>query len=137
MTPQLNILRLEKKNESIKDRIIRDVFNLFENWEDYYKPVRVDIFWSNNYIRYESNSDRNKTLLVEEYINKIRSYLKDIINNLKKFNARKIQLTVTIIFVFSKYNDEERVMDLKRDSKKIMINDKADKVIAELFESLF
>ena len=136
MTPQLNILRLEKKNESTKDRIIRDVFNLFENWEDYYKPVRVDIFSSNNYIRYESNSDRNKTLLVEEYINKIRSYLKDI-NNLKKFNARKIQLTVTIIFVFSKYNDEERVMDLKRDSKKIMIIDKADEVIAELFESLF
>ena len=137
MTPQLNILRLEKKNESTKDRIIRDVFNLFENWEDYYKPVRVDIFWSNNYIRYESNSDRNKTLLVEEYINKIRSYLKDIINNLKKFDARKIQLTVTIIFAFSKYNDEERVMDLKRDSKKIMINDKVDEIIAELFESLF
>ena len=75
--------------------------------------------------------------MVEEYINKIRSYLKDIINNLKKFDARKIQLTVTIIFVFSKYNDEERVMDLKRDSKKIMINDKVDEVIAELFESLF
>ena len=75
--------------------------------------------------------------MVEEYINKIRSYLKDIINNLKKFDARKIQLTVTIIFAFSKYNDEERVMDLKRDSKKIMINDKVDEVIAELFESLF
>ena len=75
--------------------------------------------------------------MVEEYIDKIRSYLKDIINNLKKFDARKIQLTVTIIFVFSKYNDEERVMDLKRDSKKIMINDKVDEVIAELFESLF
>ena len=44
--------------------------------------VRVSNFWSNNYIEYESNSDRNKTLSVE-YLNKIRPYLKDM-NNLKK-----------------------------------------------------
>ena len=31
------------------------------------------MFWSNDYIDYEINSDRNKTLLLEEYLNKIRS----------------------------------------------------------------
>ena len=36
-------------------------------------------FWSNNYIEYGTNSDRNKTLSVEEYLDKIRPYLKDII----------------------------------------------------------
>ena len=36
----------------------------------------------------------------------------------------------------SKKNDEEFVMDSKTDNTKIMINDKADKVIEELFESL-
>ena len=46
--------------------------------------MRVGNFWSNNYIEYKSNIDRNKTLLVEEYLNKIRTYLKDIINNIKK-----------------------------------------------------
>ena len=50
----------------------------------YYKLVRVINFWSNNYIEYENNSNRNKTLSLEEYLNKIRPYLKDIINNLKK-----------------------------------------------------
>ena len=35
-------------------------------------------------IEYEIYSDRNKTLSVEEHLNKIRPYLKDIINNLKK-----------------------------------------------------
>ena len=34
-------------------------------------------------MEYESNGDRNKTLSVEEYFNKINPYLKDIINNLK------------------------------------------------------
>ena len=46
--------------------------------------MRVSNFWSDNYIKYESNSDRNKTLSVEEYLDKCRPYLKDIINNLKK-----------------------------------------------------
>ena len=46
--------------------------NLFEHEEqDYYNPVRVSNFWSNNYIEYVSNCDRNKTLSAEEYLNKI------------------------------------------------------------------
>ena len=59
--------------------------NLFghEEEENYYKPVIVSNFLSNNYIEYESNDDRNKTLSVEEYLDKISPYLKDIINNLK------------------------------------------------------
>ena len=60
--------------------------------ENYSKPVIVDNLWSNNYIEHESNRDRNKTLSVEEYLNKIRPYLKDIINNLKKSGPWKIQL---------------------------------------------
>ena len=52
---------------------------------------------SNNYIEYESSGDRNKTLRVREYLNKIRPYLKDIINNLKISDTCKIQLTLTII----------------------------------------
>ena len=49
------------------------------------------IFWSNNYIEYKSNSDRNKTLSAEECLNKFRPHLKDIANNLKKSDTWKIQ----------------------------------------------
>ena len=45
--------------------MLRDIKNLFEHEkeeENYYKPVRVSNFWSNNYIKYESNGDENKTL---------------------------------------------------------------------------
>ena len=31
------------------------------------EPVRVSNFWSNNYIEYESNGERSKTLSIEEY----------------------------------------------------------------------
>ena len=36
------------------------------------------------YPKYESNGDRNKTASPEEYLNEIRPYLKDTINDLKK-----------------------------------------------------
>ena len=49
---------------------------------------------NNNYIVYESNGDRNKTLSVKEYLNEIRPYLTDIINNLEKPDTWKIQLTI-------------------------------------------
>ena len=66
--------------------MLSDIKNLFEHEEEEncYKPVRISNYWSNNYIEYESNSDRNKTLSVEEYLKKISPYLKDIIKNFKK-----------------------------------------------------
>ena len=99
-----NRFRLKKETKAIKDRILRDVKNLFEDKdeENYHKPVRVSNFWSNNYIEYKSNEGRDKTLSVEKYLNKISPYLKDIIYNLKKSDTRKIQLTITNNFISPK-----------------------------------
>ena len=64
---------------------------------------------------------RDKTLSVEEYLDKIRAYLKDIINNLKKPDKWKIQLTKANSFICSIDDDEERVMHSKSDNIEIMI----------------
>ena len=82
-----NLFRLKKETKAIKDRILWDIKNLFKHEkeeENYYQPVRVSNFCGNNYIQYKSNGDKNKILSVEEYRNEISSYLKDILNNLKK-----------------------------------------------------
>ena len=47
-----NLFTLEKETKAIKDRVLRDIKNLFENEEDYYKPVIVNNFRSNNYQLY-------------------------------------------------------------------------------------
>ena len=65
-------------------------------------PERVGNFWTNNYTEYENNGDRNKTLSIEEYLNKVKPYSKGIINDLKKSVALKIELTIRINFIFSK-----------------------------------
>ena len=60
---------MKKENKAIKDKIIRDIRNLFEHEEENYNnPARVGNFWSKKSIEYESNRDRNKTLSVEEYL---------------------------------------------------------------------
>ena len=89
--------------------------------ENYYKPVRVNSFGGINCIEYESSGDRNRALSAEEYLNKISPYLKGIINNLKKYDTCKIQLTKGNDFISSIDNDEEHVMHSKSDSIGIMI----------------
>ena len=86
----------------------RDIRILVEQEEDYYKPKIVSSFWNNNYIDYESNGDKNVSL--DEYLNKIKPYLKDIIIDLQSSSRQKIQLTIAINFVFSTNTEEERVM---------------------------
>ena len=54
-------------------------------------------------------------LSVEEYLDKIGPYFKDIINDLKKSGTWKIQLTTAINFIFSRDDkDEERVIHSKK-----------------------
>ena len=44
-------------------------------------------FWNNNYIAYESNGDRNKSLSLKEYLDKIKSYLRDIVIDLQEYDT--------------------------------------------------
>ena len=62
----------DKIIKAIKGRIVGDIRSLFEQEEDYYKPVRVGNFYSTNYIKYESNSDRNKSLSIMEFFEEIK-----------------------------------------------------------------
>ena len=93
-----------------------------------YKPVRVNNICINNYIEYESNVERNKTLSVEEYLDKL--------DHVKKSQTWKIQLTIANNFITSIGIDEERVMHSKCDNIEIMINNETDEVIKEFLDSL-
>ena len=53
-------------------------------------------------MEYESNGDKNKNLSLDEYLNKIETYLKNIIIDFKNSDAWKIQVTIAINFISSK-----------------------------------
>ena len=63
-------------------RNVRSLFDLSID-EDYYKPIITNGAFNNNYVQYESMEDKDKNLSVKEYIDVIRTYLSDIINNHK------------------------------------------------------
>ena len=132
-----NFFKLKKENKTIKDKTISDIRNLFklEN-EDHYKLIRVGNFYSNNYIKYESNGDRDQNLSVEEYLNKIKSYSKDILIDLQKSDYQKIQLPIAINFISSKDTNKEQTMHSESDKIEVMTHDNLDGIIERYFESL-
>ena len=109
---------------------------LFEQDDGYYKPLRIGNFWNNSYIKFESSASKNKNLSVKEYLDKIKLYMRDTIINLQKSDSWKVQLTIEINVISSKDVDEEPVMHSKSDNIEFMLDNNANEVVNELFESL-
>ena len=80
---------------------------------------RISNFWNNNIIEYESNSDKKRNLALDEYLNKIEPYLRNIIINLQNSDTWKVQLTIAINFISSKDAEKERVMHSRSDNIKL------------------
>ena len=133
---------------------ISDVRNLFDLSidEDYYKPIKTisDFDNNNNYIEYKSKGDKDETLSIIEYLNMIRPYLRDIINDhktqgewkvhsgnkvidYKTQGEWKIQLTVRINFISSKDSNETRTMHTISDNIEIMLVNKTSEIIKKTF----
>ena len=76
--------------DDLEYREIRDVGNLFNEVafnqsidEDYYKPIKPKSSFHGNCIEYESKGDKDKNLSPKEYLDMIRPYLSDKINDHK------------------------------------------------------
>ena len=91
------------KNKGINDEALRDIKTLYE-WdkEHYYKLVRISDACSSNYIECESDGFKEKTVFVDEYLDMIRQYLRDIINDHKTQVEWTTRLTMAIYF-FSRF----------------------------------
>ena len=120
--------------------------------QDYYKPIITKGAFNNNYIQYESKGDKGKNQSIKKYLNMIRSYLSDIINDHKtqekwrihsgnKIIEHKpqsewmIQLTMATNFISSKDSDETRTIHTKSNNVEIMMGSETDEIIEELFKS--
>ena len=125
--------------DDVEYRGIKDINDLFgfSISEDYFKPIIVNNAFNNNYIQYESKRDKDKILTITEYLNMIRPYLVDMINDHKSQSEWKIQLPMAINFISSKPDsDETRIMYIKSIHTEIMIGSDTNEVIEELFKSL-
>ena len=95
---------------------IRDIENLFDNVNDndYYKPILVKSSFKENYKYYESRGDKDKKLSIEQYLDVIKPYLSDLINDHKAIetssNEWKTKINMYINFVSSNDTGEIRTI---------------------------
>ena len=144
---------------------IRTLFREFDR--DYYKPIRTDDGFAgrrNNYIEYKSKGDRYENLSPEEYLNMIRPYLRDLINehiptmelnnnnntdnnndnnnnNTDNYNNNnraewKIQLTMQNSCISTRNFEETRTIFTKSEPVEIFMGVNTNDVIDRLFNTL-
>ena len=155
-----HLYNIERKKELLESEIIKEYFDELdkkilefdeyynddddddfigiENVQDLfkisiYKPAIVKSGYNNNYIEYRSEGD--KLLTIEEYLNLIEPYLRELINDHKNKGEWKIQLKAQINFI-SPGSDETRVMHTRSVNEEFMNGSDTDEIIKELFRSL-
>ena len=116
--------------------MLRDIRTLYESNEENHKSIKINNAFNGDYIEYENDGDKDNILSVKEYLEMIRQYLCDIINNHETQNEWKIQLLLAINFVSSKDFKESRTTYTNIDNNGIEIGNETDRIIAKLFESL-
>ena len=90
-----------RKLQKYQDNITYGLDYLFNkvNEEDYYEPKEIRSAFDGSYVLYESRGDKDNMLAIYEYFDKIKPYLKDMIDDYKSKGEWKIQLVMTVIFV--------------------------------------
>ena len=85
---------------------------------------------------YESRGDKDAKLALYEYFDKIKPYLKDMIDDYKSKGEWKMQITMRIIFIsFIDKNETQEVMHTKSDNVEIMNGTDTSDAIYKLINS--
>ena len=76
--------------------------------------MKTEIACDDHYSEFEGNGDKYKNSSLAEYLEEIRSYFKEMIDNFITSNQRwETQMTWKLLFISSKYTDDERVCTSK------------------------
>ena len=90
--------------------------------------------FNDNYVEYESNGDKDKRLSIEEYLNMIRPYLTNIIDDHK--DEWKIQLTMEINFISIKDSSETHPIHMHSKNILTLTGYETGDIIEKIFDSL-
>ena len=118
------------KDEKI-DEIKKSIYGL----KDSFKPNKFTSSFNSNYVEYRSDGDEDKILSIKEYLDEVRPYVSDIINEHKNKDEWKIQINLSINFISSKICNGVRTMNTKSDIVDIMTGVDTNDIVEELFKS--
>ena len=136
----VNSLLLNKKEKKIIDELLLKAKHFMKTKKlikDVYRPIKISGAFSNNFVEYKSDSKKDKSISIAEYLNNIREYLRKLIDDKSKNGEWKIQLVMKIILISSKNFIETRDMQSKSDNFEIMIGVDINEIIKNLFDSFY
>ena len=110
------------------------MFENIDDDDDYYKPILDKSCFNENYKYYESRGDKDKKLSVGQYLDMIKPYLSDLIND-HKTKKWKIQINMHVNFVSSNDTGEIRTIFVWSDNEEIRLGNETDDIIKGLINS--
>ena len=124
------IINLDKHEDFIGLENVKDLYSILD-----YKPILIRTGFNNNYLEY--GSEGSNSLSFTEYLDLIKPYLEDLINEKKNKGECKLQLTAKISFVSLKsYSDETRLMHTRSNTAEFMNGSETEEIIGSLYRSL-
>ena len=121
------IINLNKHEDFIGLENVKDLYSILD-----YIPVLISDSFNNNYLEY--GSDGNNSLSFMEYLNLIKPYLEDLINEKKSKGEWKLQLTAKISFVsLQPDSDETRLMYTRSNPAEFMNGSETEEIIESLY----
>ena len=124
------IISLDKHKDFIGLENVKDLYSILD-----YKPVLIIAGFNNNYLEY--GSDGSNSLSFMEYLNLIKPYLEDLINEKKNKGEWKLQLAAKISFVSLKPDsDETRLMHTRSNAEEFMNGSETEEITESLYRSL-
>ena len=121
---------MDKHEDLIGLENVKDLYSILD-----YKPILIRTGFNNNYLEYGSES--SNSLSFTEYLDLIKPYLEDLINEKKNKGQWKLQLTAKISSVSLKPDsDETRLMHTRSNTAEFMNGSETEKIIESLYRSL-
>ena len=106
------------------------------NGHVYYKPIEVKSSFKGNYVKYESNGDKNRSLTIAFYLWKVGPFLYDLINFYKTIVEWKIQLSMQVNFITDNNDDKGLILLTKSDIVEIKRSIDTKTIVTKLFDTL-
>ena len=106
------------------------------NDDVYYKPTEVKSSFKGNYVKYESNGDKDCSLTISFYFWKVEPFLSGLIDFYKTIGEWKIQLSTLVKFITDNNDDKGLILHTKSDNVEIMRGIDTKTIVMKLFGTL-
>ena len=104
------------------------------NDDVYYKPIEVKSSFKCNYVKYESNGDKDRSLAIS--LMKVGPFLYDLIDFYKENGEWKIQLSMQVNFISDNNDDKGLILHTKSNNVEIMRGNDSKTIVTELYDTL-